>query len=125
MPAFWLVEIGKLDIAMVIVNKLPMVDGFFRFPDQQCANRIFAHDGIKQARDLVLAPNERPLDIRQPEAPTLGFLIVQVGHHLADRQFLVLHSTRSLDYSKSSLCSSVGIVPAADSIPVQLVMSSL
>ncbi|MCY1382168.1 hypothetical protein D9M69_701580 [compost metagenome] len=84
--------IGQLDVAVVVIDELAVFDLFTRLPHQQGTDRVLAHDGVKQATDLLLAPDERPLNIGQPEAAPLRFGVIQIRDDFADRQLPVLHS---------------------------------
>jgi methylase of polypeptide subunit release factors len=84
--ALLLVIVGHLERAQVlpvlllkVVDELAPSDAYFRLPYQEGADRVLSQDGIEQAADLVFRPDERALDVRQPE--TAVFIrIVEVGY---------------------------------------------
>lgn len=74
-----------------VVDELAPTDLAVRFPDQQGTDRILAHDGIEKATGLLFRPNERPLNVRQPEAAVL-IGVVEERYDLPERVLGCLHA---------------------------------
>ena len=74
---------GTLDVVFVQIYKLTVFNGFFCLPDKQSADRVFAHDGVEQFGNLLLAPYKWTLNIGEPKSPALCLFIVQIIDDLA------------------------------------------
>ena len=64
----WDVEVAQAQRLLPVVDELAPPDVARGLPDQQRADRVLAKDRVEQATDLVFAPYERPLNVREPEA---------------------------------------------------------
>jgi hypothetical protein len=58
-----------------IVYELSSSEFALGLPNEQRANGILTKDGVEQSTHLFLAPDEGALDVRQPEAPILIWVI--------------------------------------------------
>jgi hypothetical protein len=73
-----------------VVDELAAAQLALRLPDQQCADRVLPEDGIEEPAHLLLAPDERTLDVGEPEAAIL-IGIVQEADNLLEGVFGCLH----------------------------------
>jgi len=67
---------------VVIVDKFSVADLGSGLPYQQGTYWVFPQDRVEEAADLILAPDERPLDVGQPEAAVL-VRVIQKTDNLA------------------------------------------
>ncbi len=86
------VKVGEPDGAFVVIDELPAADTRFGAPYEESADWVLPHDGVKEALDLVFSPDERALDVRQPES-SIFLLVVEVTDHFTNGFFLVFHSS--------------------------------
>ncbi len=82
-------QIDKTGGGTSIANVTNIYDAKGRITSEQL--NVLPQDRIEQPTDLILAPNERTLDIGQPK-PALFFGVIQETHDSAERVLDELHS---------------------------------